>query len=127
MATEKQIEAAAEILRDMIDAPPSVTETLIRDALDAAERVAWEPIEHLPAAPCQVEYFYRDLKLDDCRGGPKSAVIKSWRDLRLGHGYWDGQRWRGLLTGHDVFQFQDDTTILPTHYRISSAPPAEEK
>lgn len=48
MATKKQIEAAAEILRGMIDAPPSVTEPLIKDALDAAERAAWEPIETAP-------------------------------------------------------------------------------
>lgn len=41
MATEQQIKAAAAIILPLTDATPNYARSVIRDALDAAERAAW--------------------------------------------------------------------------------------
>ena len=63
MATERQIEAAAELLLPLTDATPDYARAVIRDALDAAERAAWEPISTVPRDGTKVYAIQRNMPI----------------------------------------------------------------
>jgi hypothetical protein len=121
MFTQKQIEAAAEFLKQ--NQHVLSWSELAKATLEAAEAAAWQPIDMLPEEPCQVEYFCRDMTFTTASGDVVSGVIEPWRDERRELGYWDGRTWRRCGTGHEVFEFEDTPRDwLPTHWR--PLPPA---
>lgn len=74
----------------------------------------WNGFGKEPQTPASVEFYYAKMKVE----------LPEYRDVRRSLGYWDGDCWRHLHTGHDVFEFGDtDPEDLPTHWRLLDPPP----
>jgi hypothetical protein len=79
----------------------------------------WQPIEITPPAPVAVELYY--AKLDD------ALVIEPYRDCRRELGYWDGETFCELGTGHCCFESWRDPDQMPTHWRELGPAPAAQR
>jgi hypothetical protein len=78
----------------------------------------WHVINDHPDDPVQVELFYglRNKKL----------IIEPYRDCRRELGYWDGETFCELNTGHSVFESWRPEEHRPTHWRALPPPPLPE-
>lgn len=123
--TDAQIEAAGMAIAALYDQPIANTfRSMARAALEAAERVAWRPIETAPKdGPIAVEFFYAHIANFM---GWSAEMTSGGRDERRSLGYWDGTAFHHLGTGHELFEF--DTVPreqLPTHWRCLPSLPEE--
>ena len=85
----------------------------------------WKPITETPDSPVQVYFFSEKLTLWNSDPTNRiSPVIETYRDERYGLGFWDGESWAWLGTGHDVFEFDYDEDQLPTHWKPVDPPPS---
>lgn len=85
-----------------------------------------------PPAPVQVELFCANLQFYDQNDEPMAPLIHPWRDMRRSMGYWDGEVFRDLASGYDLFedwQVNDDAPphYCPTHWRALPPPPEVER
>jgi hypothetical protein len=77
----------------------------------------WQPIEVTPTAPIGVELYYANL--DD------ALVIEPYRDCRRELGFWNGQTFCELGTGHSCFETWRSPDQIPTHWRALGPAPAK--
>ena len=85
----------------------------------------WRLITDLPASPVAVELFYGAITvLYDQHGNEHSPMINPYRDIRRELGYWDGNTFCELGTGHDLFESWRSEKQKPTHWR--KLPPVPE-
>jgi hypothetical protein len=82
-------------------------------------RLEWQPIEITPHAPVAVELYYANLE--------DALVIEPYRDCRRELGYWDGETFCELGTGHSCFESWRDPDQMPTHWRELGPAPASER
>lgn len=78
----------------------------------------WRKFEEKPDRPLQAELFSGRLYLTDEDGEKISAVVHPWRDERRQMAFFDGECWRHMGTGHELFEYgEPDKEYLPTHWR----------
>lgn len=83
----------------------------------------WHSITEIPQQPVGVELFYGNLgPLTNERG--EESTLPAYRDVRRELGYWDGETFRELGTGHSVFETWRTDEHKPTHWRALEAPPS---
>jgi hypothetical protein len=94
-----------------------------RKPLDTEDALGgWLLIENTPLFPVGVELFYGNLgPLKDQHG--KASTLPPYRDVRRELGYWDGETFRELGTGHSVFEPWREEDNKPTHWRPLPEPP----
>ena len=78
--------------------------------------VEWRPIDEPPSAPCMVIYYYGRLMFDDCDGNSISPQIEPYRDEAYALGFWDGEQFCDLGTGHGTFEHWKPPEQLPTRW-----------
>ncbi len=121
---EAHVAEQAPVLRErlsLMEPPVGITRTPNSDNAVITDNVTpgWAFISKPPRFPVAVEFYYANLKM-----GGKDVVVPSWRDYRRGLGYWDGEMFRELWSGHSVFEPWMDPTEHPTHWRpLPDAPP----
>lgn len=68
-----------------------------------------------PSRPCGVELFFGNAPLE--------MKIADHRDCRRDLGFWDGETFREMNTGHSLFERWRPPEWLPTHWRELPATP----
>ncbi len=103
----------------------SVAQLRALDAALSAHRSegGWRPVSDPPAAPVMVEFFHG--KVAEAMGW-SGEIWKGVRDERRSLGWWDGEAFFDLGTGHQTFEdVADFSDQLPTMYH--PLPPAPDK
>jgi hypothetical protein len=77
----------------------------------------WQSFDDPPSEKVMVELFFGNLVLRDQRG--EVTEMPPWRDCRRELGYWDGENFCDLNTGHEIPEYwrDDDPMHKPTHWR----------
>jgi hypothetical protein len=78
-------------------------------------RTEWQPIETAPTAPKMVALYYNDI--------PVYPGLPDYRDERWSLGFFDGNEFRELGTGHLIFEGINTPPYLPTHWMPLPEPP----
>jgi hypothetical protein len=109
--------------------PESNWRELTEDAADAIAffRVGgWRPISETPPRPMPVEIFRQNLRFTRYPTG-EECPVDLVRDSRREIGFWDGQAFREMGTGHEYDEGWQDKSTLPTYWRALPPAPEESK
>ena len=80
-----------------------------------------------PDRPMMVMFFYEDAVFTDTRGDAVLMPSPQWRDERYRLGFWDGECFYDLGTGHESFEpewMYGAPQNCPTHWAPVQPPPA---
>jgi hypothetical protein len=86
----------------------------------------WHPLTEHPAEPCMVLLFSENLAVSDAHG--RKVTIPSetepYRDYRFEVGFWDGEAFCDLNSGHDVDERRDQgrDDAIPTLWKRIDGP-----
>jgi hypothetical protein len=89
----------------------------------AAPDNGWQPIETAPEKPMQVVFYSSRLILHDQDNNPVSPIFAPYRDEAFSLGFWDGESWCEMGTGHELFESWHRKDDMPTHWRPVPAAP----
>lgn len=78
-----------------------------------------------PDRPMMVMFYHADAVFFDTTDAVVDvpSLQEPWRDERYSLGFWNGQRFRKLGTGHDAFEPLDYPEDCPTHWAPVPPPP----
>lgn len=85
----------------------------------------WQPIEQEPEAPCSVLYWRGGAWGREPQLPPECRMGAEGRDERFDLGFWDGQGWCDMGTGHETFAEYIDARFYPTHWKPLTPPRPE--
>jgi hypothetical protein len=136
--TDEELDALAKSLRDFNEMPlkgggaDPLIDALHGVANEAADALAflraggWRPISETPPRPMPVEIFRQNLRFTRYPTG-EECPVDLVRDSRREIGFWDGQAFREMGTGHEYDEGWQDKSTLPTHWRALPPAPEESK
>lgn len=85
----------------------------------------WKTVVQKPSRPMMVLYYSATMELHDSTGKKLSPKITPYRDEAYALGFFDGEAFCYIGTGHELFEWDHDVTDprKPTHWMPLPKPP----